>query len=299
MDAKLVRLARNLGAKLYTNDYNLGKIAELQSVALRQHPRGRQGLQDRSCCPAKPSTCASCARARTRARASAICRMGRWSSSTTPRALIGQQVEVQVQSLLQTGAGVIVFADLEARNRRLNFRPRSGGLKAVLATWSLYSYARSIPADAELVRSRLEAAGIPPRRHPRTVRLEHGWLCAGRGRHSGAGAGRRGRRCGGIPGRRAPRRRHEPPGPQIHFQLKRLLPPGEISFDKSVLRTACRRQMVCRAPAGRRGPAAQHPVRLQPCCALPTTTAFPLRRAARASATWAAASRCAAASRSR
>ena len=32
VDAKLVRLARNLGAKLYTNDYNLGKIAELQKV---------------------------------------------------------------------------------------------------------------------------------------------------------------------------------------------------------------------------------------------------------------------------
>src|SRR5207237_8206084 len=32
VDGKLVRLARNLGAKLFTNDYNLGKIAELQSV---------------------------------------------------------------------------------------------------------------------------------------------------------------------------------------------------------------------------------------------------------------------------
>src|SRR5437773_1631517 len=32
VDSKLVRLARNLGAKLFTNDYNLGKIAELQSV---------------------------------------------------------------------------------------------------------------------------------------------------------------------------------------------------------------------------------------------------------------------------
>src|SRR6266498_1633442 len=32
VDAKLIRLARNLGAKLYTNDFNLGKIAELQSV---------------------------------------------------------------------------------------------------------------------------------------------------------------------------------------------------------------------------------------------------------------------------
>src|SRR5438309_190139 len=33
VDAKLVRLARNLGAKLFTNDFNLGKIAELQSVS--------------------------------------------------------------------------------------------------------------------------------------------------------------------------------------------------------------------------------------------------------------------------
>ena len=29
------------------------------------------------------------------------------------QALVGQQVEVQVQSLLQTGAGVIVFAELK------------------------------------------------------------------------------------------------------------------------------------------------------------------------------------------
>src|SRR5437870_8964855 len=32
VDAKLIRLGRNLRAKLYTNDFNLGKIAELQSV---------------------------------------------------------------------------------------------------------------------------------------------------------------------------------------------------------------------------------------------------------------------------
>src|SRR5256885_17051647 len=32
VDAKLIRLTRGLGAKLLTNDYNLGKVAELQSV---------------------------------------------------------------------------------------------------------------------------------------------------------------------------------------------------------------------------------------------------------------------------
>src|ERR1051326_2968947 len=32
VDAKLIQLARVLGAKLFTNDYNLGKVAELQKV---------------------------------------------------------------------------------------------------------------------------------------------------------------------------------------------------------------------------------------------------------------------------
>src|SRR6516164_9106799 len=32
VDAKLIRLARNLNAKLFTNDYNLGKLAELQRI---------------------------------------------------------------------------------------------------------------------------------------------------------------------------------------------------------------------------------------------------------------------------
>jgi len=32
VDAKLILLARNLNAKLFTNDYNLGKVAELQNI---------------------------------------------------------------------------------------------------------------------------------------------------------------------------------------------------------------------------------------------------------------------------
>ena len=32
VDAKLIRLARNLNAKLFTNDHNLGRIAELQNI---------------------------------------------------------------------------------------------------------------------------------------------------------------------------------------------------------------------------------------------------------------------------
>jgi len=44
VDTKLVRLARNLGAKLYTNDFNLGKIAELHRQ-LRKPSRSGQILR--------------------------------------------------------------------------------------------------------------------------------------------------------------------------------------------------------------------------------------------------------------
>src|SRR5205085_11641213 len=33
VDAKLIRMARNLGAKLFTNDHNLSQIAELQKIS--------------------------------------------------------------------------------------------------------------------------------------------------------------------------------------------------------------------------------------------------------------------------
>ena len=34
VDAKLVKLAKKLGGKIVTNDYNLNKVAELQGVAV-------------------------------------------------------------------------------------------------------------------------------------------------------------------------------------------------------------------------------------------------------------------------
>jgi uncharacterized protein YacL len=52
VDAKLVRLARNLNAKLFTNDYNLAKIAELQKVnCVNLHEVANASKS--SCCPAK------------------------------------------------------------------------------------------------------------------------------------------------------------------------------------------------------------------------------------------------------
>src|SRR6266481_288408 len=112
VDSKLVRLARNLGAKLYTNDFNLGKIAELQSVnhvnlhdvaksmrvillqgemlSLRIVREGKDKGQGIGYLPD-----------------------GTMVVVDNAQSAVGHQAEVQVQSLLQTGAGIIVLADLK------------------------------------------------------------------------------------------------------------------------------------------------------------------------------------------
>ncbi len=66
MDAKLVRLARNLGAKLFTNDYNLGKIAELQSVQYVNIHEVAKSFKNRFSSPENCCTSSSSARAKTK-----------------------------------------------------------------------------------------------------------------------------------------------------------------------------------------------------------------------------------------
>ena len=66
VDAKLVRLARALGAKLFTNDYNLGKVAELQSVPHVNLNELANALKPVILPGEVFSPCAWCARARTK-----------------------------------------------------------------------------------------------------------------------------------------------------------------------------------------------------------------------------------------
>jgi uncharacterized protein YacL len=112
VDAKLVRLARNLGAKLYTNDYNLGKIAELQRV-------NHVNLHDLAkslrviLLPGEMLSLRLVREGKDKGQGVGYLPDGTMVVVNNAHAAIGQQVEVQVQSLHQTGAGVIVFADLK------------------------------------------------------------------------------------------------------------------------------------------------------------------------------------------
>ena len=112
VDAKLVRLARNLRAKLYTNDYNLGKIAELQSVNhvnLHDLAKSLRAVL----LPGEVLTLRIVREGKDKGQGVAYLPDGTMVVVNHAQPFVGKQVEAQVQSLHQTGAGIIVFADLK------------------------------------------------------------------------------------------------------------------------------------------------------------------------------------------
>jgi len=112
VDAKLVRLARNMNAKLYTNDYNLAKVAELQKVSF-------VNLHEVAKClkvillPGEIVRLKIAREGKDKGQGIGYLPDGTMVVVHNAQPHIGQQVEAEVQSLLQTGAGIIVFADLK------------------------------------------------------------------------------------------------------------------------------------------------------------------------------------------
>lgn len=112
VDAKLVRLARVLEAKLYTNDYNLGKVAELQSVPYVNLNEMANALKP-VILPGEILSLRIVREGKDKGQGVGYLNDGTMVVINNAQSLIGQQVSVKVLSLLQTGAGVIIFADLK------------------------------------------------------------------------------------------------------------------------------------------------------------------------------------------
>jgi uncharacterized protein YacL len=113
VDAKLVRLARNLNAKLVTNDHNLGKIAALQNVTcLNLHELAR--MLKPTLLAGDPLTLKIVREGKDKGQGVAYLPDGTMVVINNGQPQIGQQVEAVVQNVVQTGAGVIVFADLRS-----------------------------------------------------------------------------------------------------------------------------------------------------------------------------------------
>ena len=112
VDAKLIRLAKALGAKLFTNDFNLGKVAELQSVAY-VNINQLAGAMKPVILPGEALNLKIVREGKDKGQGIGYLNDGTMVVVNQAQHLIDHQVEVQVQSLLQTGAGIIVFADIK------------------------------------------------------------------------------------------------------------------------------------------------------------------------------------------
>lgn len=113
VDTKLVRLAKALDVKLFTNDYNLGRVAELQSVrhvSLHDIAKALKPV----ILPGEILSLKIVREGKDKGQGVGYLSDGTMAVVNQASHLIGQQVDVQVQTVLQTGAGIMVFADLKS-----------------------------------------------------------------------------------------------------------------------------------------------------------------------------------------
>ncbi len=112
VDSKLVILAHALNAKIITCDYNLGKVAELQGVKHLNVSELASTLRP-VILPGDQLNLRITREGKDKGQGVGYLADGTMVVVNNAHTLIGQQVQAVVVNLLQTGAGVIVFADLK------------------------------------------------------------------------------------------------------------------------------------------------------------------------------------------
>jgi uncharacterized protein YacL len=111
VDAKLVRLTKACGGKLFTTDFNLAKVAELQSVPCVNISEVATKMKP-VVLPGEVLHMRIAREGKDKGQGVGYLNDGTMVVVNHAHHLIGQSVHVQVTSLLQTGAGVIIFADV-------------------------------------------------------------------------------------------------------------------------------------------------------------------------------------------
>jgi uncharacterized protein YacL len=111
-DARLLKLSQSLDAKLVTNDFNLGKVAELQGVPCLNLNDLAIALKP-TLLPGDVLTLRVSREGKEKGQGIAYLPDGTMVVVNGGQALVGQQAEAQVQSLHQTGAGIMVFAEVK------------------------------------------------------------------------------------------------------------------------------------------------------------------------------------------
>jgi uncharacterized protein YacL len=112
VDAKLVRLARNLNAKLYTNDFNLSKVAALQHVnCVNLNEVGH--LMKTTVIAGETVQLKIVREGRDKGQGIGYLPDGTMVVVNNGQSCVGQNVSATVLSTVQTGAGVLVFAEIK------------------------------------------------------------------------------------------------------------------------------------------------------------------------------------------
>ena len=112
VDGKLVRLTKSMRGKLFTTDFNLARVAELQSVACVNVGELATKLKP-VILPGEVLHLRIAREGKDKGQGVAYLNDGTMVVVNHAQHLIGQTIHAQVSSLLQTGAGVIIFADVK------------------------------------------------------------------------------------------------------------------------------------------------------------------------------------------
>lgn len=112
VDAKLIKLTRALDGKLFTNDFNLGKVAELQCVPHVNLTAVSAALKP-AVLPGDVFTIRVAREGKDKGQGVGYLNDGTMIVINGAQSAVGQNVQVQVQSLHQTGAGVMIFAEVK------------------------------------------------------------------------------------------------------------------------------------------------------------------------------------------
>lgn len=123
VDAKLVKLAKVLDAKIITNDYNLNKIAQLQDVTVLNINELANALKP-VVLPGEILEVRIIKEGKEFNQGVAYLEDGTMVVVDNTRHLIGQTVRSLVTSVLQTSAGRMIFAKLENSDYQASRRPR-------------------------------------------------------------------------------------------------------------------------------------------------------------------------------
>jgi len=116
VDAKLVKLAKLLGAKIFTNDFNLNKIAEFQGVSVLNMNELASSLRP-VVLPGETMEVRITKEGKEYNQGIAYLDDGTMVVVDNSRHIIGQVTKVIVTSVLQTSAGRMIFARLEDQAR--------------------------------------------------------------------------------------------------------------------------------------------------------------------------------------